>query len=225
MQREDTEVALAARGYLYQLFQSAFGQKPVVAIPAFDASVALQAFEAIGAEGVNLDRARAFCEAIAACQDDGAAMAMAESRYMPLLEGPGAPKANPWESMFLAAEPRMFGEVTLAVRKTYRSFGVEPQMGEAVADDHIALELGFMGELAARLSGCFADGGVLDEGSLKGSADFLDLHLLKWAGRFAGCVVEAEEKAGAEGDFYAAAADALVVFLHNDRRLLEGLGA
>ena len=225
MKREDIEVALAARGYLYRLFQSSFGQRPSVAIPAFDASVALQAFEAIGAEGASLDRARAFCEAIAACQGDDAAMALAELRCMPLMEGPGAPEANPWESMFLAIEPRMFGEVTLAVRKTYRSFGVEPQMGQSVADDHIALELGFMGELARRLGESFAIGPILDEASLRGSADFLDLHLLKWAGRFAGCVVEAEEKAGVGAGFYATAADALVVFLHNDRRLLGELGA
>ena len=90
-------------------------------------------------------------------------------------------EAPPWESIYVGEEGRLFQESTLKVRDCYRRFGLLPEEYRRVADDSLALELGFMAELAQRSASAFA---AADEAALRktlqGALDFLNEHLLLW---------------------------------------------
>ncbi len=104
-----------------------------------------------------------------------------KDEYVRLFVGPLKLVAPPWESIYTGEEGMLFQLSTLEVREFYRRFGLLPEGYPRVADDSLALELGFMAELARRSVTAFEAGD--DEAlrlNLTGARDFLNAHLLVW---------------------------------------------
>lgn len=119
--------------------------------------------------------------------------------YTELFIGPDHPLVL-WESVWTTRDKLLFGEPTFAVRASYARHGVVTSNAEP--DDHIALEMSFLGELLARAAL------ALDERNLSGgeslileACDFWRAHLAKWAGLF---LQDLRERA--KSDFYRGAA-------------------
>jgi TorA maturation chaperone TorD len=70
--------------------------------------------------------------------------------YLRLFVGLGTPLAPPWESAWASDARLLFQCETLDVRYWYRSAGLEVADLHAQPDDHIGLELEFMGRLLER---------------------------------------------------------------------------
>jgi len=115
-----------------------------------------------------------------------------------LFEGPDHVLACPYESVYLSEEHLTFEQQTLAVRAFYRRFGVEaPSLGKE-PDDHIGLELSFISHLCTLgLDAIDASEADAETAMIASVGDFLDQHLLRWAG---GCLDRV--LANASTDFY-----------------------
>ena len=203
------ENVLAARHYLYRAFQCLFGNDPrEEAWDALDAELLEEACGILGVEGVSFARALG-----------APSLREATAReYTAALVGPGALPSPPWESAQLSGDGALFTPVTLEVRNAYRAQGLLPQQYPAVADDHIALECGFLAELAARALGAFAAHDTERCASaLEASRSFAEAHLLRWADRFA------ERMDGEKAPLYAAAAGLLAAFAEADGRWLAAV--
>ncbi len=118
-----------------------------------------------------------------------------------LFVGPGPVAANPFESVHRSADGLTFDEQTTQVRQAYAAFGLAAPAPGREPDDHIGLELAFVGELlvaaidALEASDLGAASAVLD-----GAERFTREHLLEWAPGFADLVI-----ARADTDLYRAA--------------------
>jgi len=74
----------------------------------------------------------------------------------------------------------------LDVRNAYREQGLLPAKYPHVADDHIALELGFMAALSERARIAVNEGDTsLAHVALEASRQFLEEHLLTWIDAYA----------------------------------------
>ena len=73
-----------------------------------------------------------------------------EQDYLRLFVGLGMPLAPPWESAWASDARLIFQRETLDVRYWYRSAGLEVANLHAEPDDHIGLELEFIGALLDR---------------------------------------------------------------------------
>ncbi len=87
----------------------------------------------------------------------------------------------PWESVYFSDERLVFQESTLKVRYWYRRYGLESVELYKEPDDHIGLEISFLGHLA-KLT--LAAKESLDEAKfeslLSAQRDFLSQHLILW---------------------------------------------
>jgi TorA maturation chaperone TorD len=134
-----------------------------------------------------------------------------------LFVGPGAVESDPWESLHQNRENVLFQPSTLEVRKAYVAQGFIPQSYPHVADDHIALELDFMAELAAKLANAFAKDDLATAGEvLAASEEFLSQHLLRFVPRFVATLAQAKHNY-----FYKEAGVLLDEFLKVDAEALE----
>lgn len=115
--------------------------------------------------------------------------------HLHLFVGLGTPLAPPWESVWASDARLLFQRETLDVRYWYRSAGLQAARLHHEPDDHIGLELEFVGALAER-------------GELRQAASFAREHPLAWAQRWAQAVHE-----GATHPFYPALADAALELL------------
>ncbi|MEC4177008.1 molecular chaperone TorD family protein [Adlercreutzia sp. R7] len=200
--------ALAARRYLYALFQSVFGGEP-------------------SAEAIALWRAPVTREAAAVAGVDADAMLTAleeldaetlQRAYLRHFVGPGKIPVLPWESAIVGNERVLFQRPTLEVRRSYRAAGFAPVEGHHVADDHLSLELGFMALLAGRaFEGAEQKDEEAQEAALAESEKFLDEHLRCWLGDYAAALAQE-----ADAGFYAHAARAAADFIEADYRWLAG---
>lgn len=172
--REDIGAWLSARYYLYALFQSLFGTEPNgEQVTALNPSLVAEALELVGIDPHD------FIEDL---QRYGGKIDTMAGEYNRLFIGPAELPAPPWESVFAAHSDVLFGRKTLEVRSAYRLNGYLPECYPAVADDHVALELGFMAVLAQRALAAWEE--VDDEGALAlvaTSERFLEEHLGWWA--------------------------------------------
>ncbi len=91
--------------------------------------------------------------------------------YTRLFIGP-APAMFPYESRYL--EGSIMGKSLIRIKELYRQAGLNKVQEYHEPEDHIAVELGFMGHLCRERS----------DGSLRMQMDFLDNHLLKWVPLF-----------------------------------------
>ena len=205
------ENILAARHYLYRAFQCLLGNDPRdVAWESLDADLMEEACGIVGVDGAEMV---ASLRAVLDAPDGREELAR---QYAVALVGPGALASLPWESAQLSGDGALFTPVTLDVRNAYRVQGLLPQRYPAVADDHIALECGFLAELAGRaLSACGGHDGERCDAALTASREFIAAHLGLWSDRFAG-KMDAER-----APFYRMVAFALADFAKADAAWLD----
>lgn len=98
--------------------------------------------------------------------------------YRRLFVGPAAKVAPPWGSVYTDKDMVVFGASTLALKSWLRCHGITVAKGESdEPEDHIGTMLSLMGWLAQNKPEAFCE--------------FLQAHLLTWAGHFLG-IVESE---------------------------------
>lgn len=187
-----TEERQAARRYLYALGQVLLGNEPTADRLAVDEELLSEALAIVGLED---DGALAVALAAAREDVDGTA-----ALWTKLFIGPATPAATPWESTYRSRSKALFRQETLEVRNAYRAQGFLPRAYPRVADDHIALELGFMAALAEKSLGSLQGGdGRAVRDAEEASLGFLNDHLLRWIDDYA-----ADLSAQAPSSLYAA---------------------
>ncbi|MEC4185265.1 molecular chaperone TorD family protein [Adlercreutzia sp. R21] len=205
------EDMLAARHYLYRTFQCLLGNDPRSdGWAELDAELVEEACAIAGTDGAKLARL------LGETYGSKARREQLASEYAATLVGPGALPSPPWESAQLSSDGGLFTPVTLTVRNAYRAQGLLPQQYPSVADDHIALECGFLAELAGRtLSACKAHDAERCTEALEASRSFIKAHPLRWAPCFA------EKLSSEKAPFYRTVAESLVDFLKVDASWLD----
>lgn len=117
-----------------------------------------------------------------------------ETDYRQLFVGPGTMQAPPWESVHLSDEGLTFQAHTLGVREAYAEFGLQAPALHKEPDDHIGLELAFLGQLAVAALTSGEAGDVGAQGAvLAAMTQFLHEHLLMWAPEFARLTIAAAQ--------------------------------
>ncbi|MCR5135587.1 MAG: molecular chaperone TorD family protein [Oscillospiraceae bacterium] len=184
-QKSTVEILLANRLYAYSLLYKAFAREPdAELLNLLTAESAGEAFALLGSADDTLARAPAFFAELRGELDE-AFVSEAKSEFTRLFLGPIKLVAPPWESVYIGKETMLFQESTLAVRRFYQRYGLQPEACPRVADDSLALELAFMNRLAERA--CSAFGQEKREellSALNGSCEFLTEHMLVWIPRF-----------------------------------------
>lgn len=208
-----TDEQLAARTYLYSLLHRLFAEEPTDELAdAFDIQLANEAFALIGGDEEANDREEGFAAVASALSDASAA----RREYTRLFVGPGTLPAPPWESVWTLKDRALFTRVTLEVRTAYRASGFLPKRYPQVSDDHLALETGFLAQLAQRMQESSSKGGEpAFEQARAASAAFLEQHLGTWAGPFA------SRLAAEDAPLYGAAAQLLAELARKDAALLK----
>ncbi len=97
--------------------------------------------------------------------------------YTRLFIGP-VPAMFPYESRYL--DGSIMGKSLIKAKENYRKAGLKISQEYHEPEDHIAVELGFMGNLCREKS----------DGSLRMQKEFLNEHLLKWAPVFCDELIE-----------------------------------
>jgi TorA maturation chaperone TorD len=216
------EVLLAARAGVYRVLQNLLGNEPnneTLAQIKNTASLAvLQLFS---------EESTAYTEALntflatatIGLENEATFLAQLESGFTHLFVGPGKVEVYPWESTYSSNEAVIFQASTLSVRKAYVSQGFIPQNYPHVADDHIALELDFMAQLADKLSAAYIahdlDGATT---ILEASQNFLNEHLAIWVEKFASSFDHAQHPF-----FYLDIANLLAAFIPVDQKIIDEL--
>lgn len=140
-----------------------------------------------------------------------------EQTYMRLFIGPAELPVLPWESAIVSDERILFQKNTLEVRRAYKAAGFVPSFGESVADDHIALELGFLSSLAYRALQAYRRNDIDEQmRTLDRSIAFLNKHLSQWANKYAELLFLEQD-----AEVYGLAALSMSSFISYDIELLE----
>lgn len=215
--KEAVELLLVNRNFLYQLLYKAFGREPDRAfLDLLTAEHTGESFALLGGEA--LESVPAYLESLRQEAESPDYPEYLRDEYTHLFVGPLEMDAPPWESIYLGEAGMLFQESTLKVRDCYRRFGLLPEEYPRVADDSLALELGFMAELARRSADAFetndADTLYL---TLRGARDFLTEHLLLWVPK----LLERLDKT--DGRFYPRLAYILNSFLKKDLETVNDL--
>lgn len=140
--------------------------------------------------------------------------------YTRLFVGPGQNPAPPYASFYLNGGS-LIGPETLAVRSAYLEWGMAPVQLDRVPDDHIALELCFMGYLNGETHTALTEGDDRRLGALlEAQASFLSDHLLTWVPRFC-----ADAASATRDEFFIGLSGLTQTHLENDAELLAELVA
>lgn len=125
-------------------------------------------------------------ESLSVKNDSENTLAILRQDYQALFEGPGRLLAPPWESVYLSSKKLLFEAETAEVREWYRKHGLQTRNHGKEPEDHIGIELQFMAYLAG-LSLTLLENKEISEFKLiiQEQIDFLEMHLLKWADKFA----------------------------------------
>ncbi|CEG26946.1 TorD/DmsD family molecular chaperone [Bacillus sp. B-jedd] len=99
-----------------------------------------------------------------------------------LFVGPNVLPAPPWESVYLGKEALLFEETTLKVRECYKDFGLSFIHENREAEDHILIEMEFLGYLITE--SIEKNEPARNKELLIGQINFLEEHFLKWAPKF-----------------------------------------
>ncbi|MCP4399037.1 MAG: molecular chaperone TorD family protein [bacterium] len=111
--------------------------------------------------------------------------------YTRLFEGPGRPPVPPYASFYLN-DGLLMGPEALAVRQIYLEWKVAPIQIGHVPDDHIALELGFMGHLSGETVAALNQRDDIQwQTLLKAQMHFLNEHILAWVPHFCNQIASA----------------------------------
>jgi TorA maturation chaperone TorD len=101
--------------------------------------------------------------------------------YTRLLAGPGIPLAPPWESVYFNEKGLMFQKETMDVRNWFRRFNLEAEKLHHEPDDHIGLELAFLGYLSVlALTALERDDESELHSVLQAQKSFFVEHPIKW---------------------------------------------
>jgi len=119
--------------------------------------------------------------------------------YTRLFIGLEKTAAPPYASVYLSREHIIFDISTLEIRDFYRRYGLKSRLLHKEPDDHIGLELSFLGHLCQKASS--ADDSSRFESIITDSHRFLDGHLKKWLPDFCSLV-----KKHSNTEFYPGAA-------------------
>ncbi len=184
-QKSSAEILLANRLYVYSLLYKVLAREPdAELLSLLTAESAGEAFALLGSGEDTLAKVPAFFAQLRGEFND-AFVSEARSEFTRLFIGPIKLVAPPWESVYIGKEAMLFQESTLAVRRFYQNYGLQPEGYPRVADDSLALELAFMSKLAERA--CTAFGQEKREelrSALTGSSEFLTEHMLVWIPKF-----------------------------------------
>ena len=133
--------------------------------------------------------------------------------YNRLFFGPGPMIAPPYESVHLSEDHLVFEMQTMQVRAAYAQFGLAAPRLNQEPDDHIGLEMGFLGALCVRAMDAIDARDDAELGRLlAGVQSFLELHLLVWGQR---CLTLAANES--QTFFYQGVASLGVGALHSAR--------
>jgi TorA maturation chaperone TorD len=218
---QNLQVLLVARTGTYRIFQNIFGNEPdentLVSLIGQSSREILSLF-VLDENSSYADALQAFFElAESALEREKPTSVQISNCFTRLFVGPGFAEAEPWESVYSTKEHALFQPITLEVRKAYVAQGFIPQSYPHVADDHIALELDFMAELAAKLADAFAgDDIAATRKVLTTSEEFLSQHLLRFVPSFVATLMQAKHNY-----FYKEAGVLLGEFLKVDAGALE----
>lgn len=216
--REACEILLYNRHFLYELLYKTFARAPDRDfLELLTAEETGERFALLG--GGVLEKTPAFLARIRDEREAPEYLDRLKDEYTRLFVGPTEMSAPPWESVYTGEEGMLFQLSTLEVRDFYRRFGLLPEGYPRVADDSLALELGFMAELARRSVAAFEAGNdAALVAVLRGAQDFLNAHLLIWVPRLL------ERMASAESDWlYPQMVLVLDSFLKRDRETLNDI--
>jgi len=188
-QNDGIAILLANRSYLYTLLQRIFGDEPnqelleIVTNQHTQESLRLLEDEERKTFNTTLDLLKDLKQDL--ITDFERTLDMLKSEYTVLLIGPNKLPAPPWESVYITKERTLFQESTLKVRRVYLKYNFLPAKYPQEADDHIALELDFMANLAGLTLTGFEEERIAEVRKLLYDQKvFLEEHLLVWIGDF-----------------------------------------
>lgn len=189
-EQEALTILLANRSYLYRLLQRIFSDEPSMdllkVVTSTHTREALSLHLGAGGrdEDVYLDLFNNLKKDLQCTPEK--ILEELTSEYTYLLIGPGEMPAPPWGSVYLSNEERLFQESTLEVRKAYLKYQLLPTNYPREADDHIALELDFMAQLAQNTKEQFSEENIPHAIELvRDQKDFLEKNLVTWINDFA----------------------------------------
>ena len=138
--------------------------------------------------------------------------------YTRLFEGPGVIPAPPYASFYLNGG-RLMGPETIAVRRKYVVWGIAGVNMGKVPDDHIALELAFMGYLSDEAGEALVNKDETRYAALmEAQIDFLGRHVLTWMPKFFSEMLCAQPD-----EFFIRLSEFTQAFLEEDVDLLAGI--
>ncbi len=141
------------------------------------------------------------------------------SDYSRLFIVSGKSMAQPYESMYLSSQDRLFQEHTMQVRAVYARNGYKAKNFQQEPDDHIGLELSFLGKLVEDTLPTMRSGHFNKAKRLvREQKSFLDEHLGLWVRRFAQKVID-----GAQTPFYSGLAKMLIGYVEIEKNLVDEL--
>lgn len=181
----DVELLLANRAFLFSFLSRGFAEEPddVFLDILRDAHTADEVRLVEAPQTTVIVSRYAQLQALAAVP--GAAKALAHE-YVRVFVGPGALKADPWESVHLSGKKMLFQKGVLDVRAAYREAGFLPVRYQHVPDDFIGIEFDFLNKMAARaLEAHRSDDAALLKTTLRQSARFEHQHVCNWVDAFA----------------------------------------
>jgi anaerobic sulfite reductase subunit A len=152
-------------------------------------------------EGTGYELLRQFLQAIG---DDKLASWVTElaADYAALFLAVGRKPVPPYESVYTSADRLLMQRARDEVLAEYRKEGLGPKEGFREPEDHIAMEMEFMGYLCQKaLESLDSEDAEAARASLQKQKDFLDKHLLVWVPEFCKDV-----RKTARTDFYKAIA-------------------
>ncbi|MBR2835676.1 MAG: molecular chaperone TorD family protein [Coriobacteriales bacterium] len=220
-ENQGVSIILAARTAIYNLLHAIFGGDPQERVlEALSDGSLMQLISVFCDDGDSLQLSAQHLEehTRALKTSDPDILDKLSSVYCRLFVGPGKVEAEPWESVYNEGEAMLFQKSTLDVRKAYVAQGFIPKSYPHVADDHIALELDFMRQLAKRMEETLASDSGEYEVLRQASAKFLSSHMLNWVPLFYAKVESAREQL-----IYREAAALLNEFLKIDLEVLDEL--
>jgi putative dimethyl sulfoxide reductase chaperone len=136
--------------------------------------------------------------------------------YAGLFLNAGDRPAHPYESVYTSPERLLMQQAQKQVRQIYAESGLILSSGEE-PEDHIALEMEYMGHLCSRTASASEEGDLETvRAHLTSQREFLSEHLLRWAPQFA-----EDLKRFATTDFYRALGCLIRDFLQIEKKLCD----
>lgn len=139
--------------------------------------------------------------------------------HMQLFVGPGKLPAAPWEAIYVSEKRMVFQASTIAVRRAYEQYQLQPERFKREPDDHIALELDFMARLCELFAAAIR-GKKYSEAKniLDSQIQFLENHLGKWVPDFC-----ADIRDNAWSEFNKGMADILEGYINEETKYCDTL--